>query len=121
MKIFVPRDAAAKALGADEVAAAVRAEAAARGLDVTVVRNGSRGMIWLEPLLEVDSPQGRIGFGPLTAADVPSVLEALQVLFPFRVDANLTSQAFQLLAAVAAPHLLLSHWLERRVRAAARR
>jgi len=46
---------------------------------------------------------------------------ALQALFPFRVDANLTSQAFQLLAAVAAPHLLLSHWLERRVHAAAGR
>ena len=50
MRIFVPLDSAAKALGADEVATAVKAEASRRGLDVTVVRNGSRGMVWLEPL-----------------------------------------------------------------------
>jgi len=56
--------------------------------------------------------------GLLSGATIAGWL-ALQALFPFRVDANLTSQAFQLLAAVAAPHLLLSHWLERRVRAAA--
>ncbi len=76
MKIFVPHDAAAKALGADAVAAAVAAEAAHRGLDVTVVRNGSRGMVWLEPLLEVDTPTGRICFGPVCAKDVPALFEA---------------------------------------------
>jgi Brp/Blh family beta-carotene 15,15'-monooxygenase len=58
--------------------------------------------------------------GLLSGATIVGWL-ALQVLFPFRDDANLTSQAFQLLAAVAAPHLLLSHWLERRVQAAATR
>jgi len=76
MKIFVPRDAAAKALGADELAAALQTEAARRGLDLTLVRNGSRGMVWLEPLLEVETPEGRVAFGPLTAADVPALFDA---------------------------------------------
>ncbi len=76
MKIFVPRDAAAKALGADAVAAAVAAEAARRGLDVTVVRNGSRGMVWLEPLVEVETATGRLAFGPVCAKDVPALFEA---------------------------------------------
>jgi len=76
MRIFVPRDAAAKAVGAEAVAAAVSAEAAARGLPVELVRNGSRGMVWLEPLLEVEPPAGRIAFGPVTAADVPALFDA---------------------------------------------
>ena len=58
MKIYVPGDAAARALGADDVARAVQAQAALRGIDVTVVRNGSRGMIWLEPLVEVETAAG---------------------------------------------------------------
>ena len=70
MRIWVPGDAAAKGLGAERVAAALLREAAARGADVTLVRNGSRGMIWLEPLVEVETPAGRLAFGPMTAADV---------------------------------------------------
>ncbi|RID91717.1 NADH-quinone oxidoreductase subunit NuoF [Gemmobacter lutimaris] len=73
MKIYVPGDAAAKALGADDVARAVVTEAAARGVEVTVVRNGSRGMIWLEPLVEIVTDQGRMGFGPMLVADVPAL------------------------------------------------
>ena len=76
MKIYVPGDSAAKAVGADEVAAAVAREAAARGLNVEVIRNGTRGMIWLEPLLEVERAEGRSGFGPVTAADVPALFDA---------------------------------------------
>ena len=76
MKIYVPRDAAAKGLGAEAVAAAMRTEAKARGLDVTLVRNGSRGMVWLEPLVEVETPAGRLAFGPVTAADVPALFDA---------------------------------------------
>ncbi|MEX2519707.1 MAG: NADH-ubiquinone oxidoreductase-F iron-sulfur binding region domain-containing protein [Paracoccaceae bacterium] len=75
MKIYIPRDSAAKALGADEVAAAIAAEAARRGLDVTVVRNGSRGMIWLEPLVEMEEGGERLAYGPLTAADAPRLLD----------------------------------------------
>ncbi|RZQ60083.1 formate dehydrogenase beta subunit [Amycolatopsis suaedae] len=72
--IYVPRDSAAVSVGADEVAAAVEREALASGLDVRVVRNGSRGMLWLEPLVEVATPQGRIGYGPVTPEQVPDLL-----------------------------------------------
>jgi formate dehydrogenase iron-sulfur subunit len=73
MKVYVPRDAAARALGADDVAVAVVAEAARVGIDITLVRNGSRGMVWLEPLVEVETDAGRMGFGPMTVADVPGI------------------------------------------------
>lgn len=73
MKIYVPLDSAAVALGADAVAAAVVAEAARHGVAVEVIRNGSRGMVWLEPLVEVALPEGRLGFGPMTVADVPGL------------------------------------------------
>lgn len=76
MRIYIPLDSAAKALGADEVAAAVTAEALRRGLEVTVVRNGSRGMVWLEPLLEVDSAAGRLAFGPIEPGDVSGLFDA---------------------------------------------
>ncbi|MDX6262904.1 MAG: formate dehydrogenase iron-sulfur subunit, partial [Kribbellaceae bacterium] len=55
MKIFVPRDAAARSVGADEVAERIAAAAAAAGREIEVVRNGSRGMLWLEPLVEVET------------------------------------------------------------------
>ncbi|MFD1882610.1 NADH-ubiquinone oxidoreductase-F iron-sulfur binding region domain-containing protein [Paracoccus pacificus] len=70
MRIWVPIDAAARALGADAVAAAVLAEAERRGETVEIVRNGTRGMIWLEPLVEVERDGARHGFGPMTPADV---------------------------------------------------
>jgi formate dehydrogenase iron-sulfur subunit len=70
MKIYLPLDSAAVALGADDVAAAILAHAAKAGVQVDLIRHGSRGMVWLEPLAEVETPQGRIGFGPMTPADV---------------------------------------------------
>jgi formate dehydrogenase iron-sulfur subunit len=75
MKVYVPADAAARACGADDVVIALQAEAAARGVDLTLVRNGSRGMVWLEPLVEVETPKGRIGFGPMTAGAVAQVFD----------------------------------------------
>ncbi|WP_323778307.1 NADH-quinone oxidoreductase subunit NuoF [Leisingera sp.] len=75
MKIYVPMDSAAKALGADDVAAAIIAEAASRGLEIELIRNGTRGMIWLEPLVEIDRGAGREGYGPVTPADVPALLD----------------------------------------------
>lgn len=75
-RIFVPCDAAAQSMGANAVAAAVQAEIESRGLDASVVRNGSRGLLWLEPLLEVETPAGRIGYGPVTPADVKSIFAA---------------------------------------------
>ena len=75
MKIYVPMDSAAKALGADEVAESIKREAASRGIDAEIIRNGSRGMVWLEPLVEIDQGQGRIGYGPVSADDVPALLD----------------------------------------------
>ncbi|MCW1950516.1 MAG: formate dehydrogenase [Octadecabacter sp.] len=75
MKIYVPLDSAAKALGADDVAATILSEAAMRGLDVDVIRNGTRGMIWLEPLVEIETDKGRVGYGAVEVADVPALLD----------------------------------------------
>jgi formate dehydrogenase iron-sulfur subunit len=76
VRLYVPRDAFALAVGAERVVAALRREAAARGLEITITRTGSRGMAWLEPLLEVATPQGRIAYGPVTVADVSPLLAA---------------------------------------------
>ncbi|PTV95748.1 formate dehydrogenase beta subunit [Rhodobacter aestuarii] len=77
MKIWVPCDAAAKACGAERVVAEITAQAAARGVSVDIRRNGTRGMVWLEPLVEVETEAGRVGFGPMTPADVPALFEDL--------------------------------------------
>ena len=74
MKIYLPLDSAAVALGADEIAEALHVHAKAKGIDLTIVRNGSRGMVWLEPMAEVETPAGRLAFGPLTLSDVPALL-----------------------------------------------
>ena len=78
MKIYVPLDTAAVAVGADEVAAAILAEAKARDIPVELIRNGTRGMVWLEPLVEVETEAGRIGFGPMETADVPFLFDDLE-------------------------------------------
>jgi formate dehydrogenase iron-sulfur subunit len=74
--LYVPGDAAALALGADEVASAIIQHANKLKLDINIVRNGSRGLFWLEPLIEVVTAQGRIAYGPVTAADVPKLFAA---------------------------------------------
>ncbi|MCI4679700.1 formate dehydrogenase [Rhodoblastus acidophilus] len=75
-KIYVPRDAAALSVGANAVVDAIQREAKARGEAVEIVRNGSRGMFWLEPLVEVETAQGRVGYGPVKARDVASLFDA---------------------------------------------
>ncbi|MGC8468372.1 MAG: formate dehydrogenase beta subunit [Acetobacteraceae bacterium] len=75
-RIFIPRDSAALACGADEVAAALATQARARGIALEIVRNGSRGMFWLEPLVEVATPAGRIGYGPVGPEDVAGLIAA---------------------------------------------
>ena len=77
LRIFVPGDAGAVAVGADEVAVALEQAAAARGLAIDLVRTGSRGLYWLEPMVEVATSAGRVAFGPVTPADAASVLEAM--------------------------------------------
>jgi formate dehydrogenase iron-sulfur subunit len=70
-RFYVPRDSAARSMGADEVAKAL----AAAGVEI--VRNGSRGLLFLEPLVEVETAEGRIAYGPVAPEDVPSLLSAL--------------------------------------------
>lgn len=74
--VFVPCDSAALAAGADQVAETIAQEAAKRGLKVKLVRNGSRGLLWLEPFAEVQTPAGRVAYGPIRAVDVPGLFDA---------------------------------------------
>lgn len=76
IRIFVPIDAAALSVGAEAVARNIAREAQARGLAVEIVRNGSRGMLWLEPLVEVETPAGRIAYGPVAGKDVAGLFDA---------------------------------------------
>ncbi len=75
-RIFVPIDAASLSVGADAVAQAILREANERGVAIDLVRNGSRGMLWLEPLVEVETPAGRTAYGPVTAKGVAGLFEA---------------------------------------------
>jgi len=75
IKIYVPRDSSVLSLGANQVALAIVVEAARRGASVEIIRNGSRGLFWLEPLVEVVTPEGRIAYGPVLPEDVPSLFE----------------------------------------------
>jgi formate dehydrogenase iron-sulfur subunit len=77
LRVYVPGDAAAVACGADEIAAALEASASKRKIAIEIVRNGSRGMHWLEPMTEVATTEGRIAYGPVELADVDSVLSAM--------------------------------------------
>ena len=76
VRVFVPGDAAAVSVGADEVAQAIAIEAPQRKVDVELIRNGTRGMLWLEPLVEVETANGRIAYGPVTESDIGSLFEA---------------------------------------------
>jgi len=74
--VYVPRDAGALALGAENVAAAIAAQAQQSGAQLSLRRNGSRGLYWLEPLVEVETPQGRVAYGPVCLKDVASLFAA---------------------------------------------
>jgi len=76
IRIYVPADSAALALGADDVASAIVREAAQRGIAIELVRNGTRGLLYLEPLVEVGTPDGRIGFGNVDEDDVAALFDA---------------------------------------------
>jgi formate dehydrogenase iron-sulfur subunit len=75
-RIFIPKDVAALAVGADKLAAKIAAEAQTRGILIEIIRTGSRGMFFLEPLVEVETEQGRIGYGPVAASDVDALFDA---------------------------------------------
>ena len=76
MRVFVPSDTTARSVGADRVAAAIVAEAEANARTLEIVRNGSRGLYWLEPMVEVEVDGERIAYGPITPEDVPSLFAA---------------------------------------------
>jgi formate dehydrogenase iron-sulfur subunit len=76
IKIYVPRDSSALAVGADDVAQAIAAEAAAKKISIQIIRNSSRGLAWLETFVEVETAQGRVGYGPIDAGDVKRLFAA---------------------------------------------
>lgn len=73
--VYIPKDAAALSVGAQKVADAITAQANARGVEIKLIRTGSRGALWLEPLVEVMTDQGRVAYGPVTVGDVPGLFE----------------------------------------------
>ena len=74
--VYVPCDSSAISLGANRVAAAIAKEAEKRNIDIHLIRNGSRGLFWLEPLVEVATEEGRIAYGPVQISDVASLFDA---------------------------------------------
>jgi formate dehydrogenase iron-sulfur subunit len=76
VKVFVPRDSTALSLGANRTALAIQAEAEKRGIDIELIRNGSRGAFWLEPMVEIETDKGRIAYAPVKSNDVASLFDA---------------------------------------------
>src|SRR5690606_28598993 len=75
-RIYIPGDSGALALGADKVAKAIESELAARGVEAKIIRNGSRGAYFLEPMVEVATATGRIAYGPVQPSDVKSLFDS---------------------------------------------
>ena len=78
LRLFIPVDAGALAVGAEQVAAALRAAAARQNVAVDIVRTGSRGLYWLEPMVEAQTPAGRVAYGPVAPSDAESLLAAIR-------------------------------------------
>lgn len=78
-RIYVPNDTSAWSVGADEVAVAIAERARTLNADWTIVRNGSRGAYWLEPLVEIDTPDGRLGFGNVEPSHVAELFAGTEM------------------------------------------
>ena len=76
VKVYVPRDSSALSVGAERTAKTIAAEAAKRGIAIELIRNGSRGMFYLEPMVEVETASGRVAYAPVTPKDVASLFDA---------------------------------------------
>ncbi|HRL27925.1 MAG TPA: NADH-quinone oxidoreductase subunit NuoF [Alcaligenes sp.] len=74
--VYIPRDTAAVAMGAHQLASELAEQARLRGQDLRIVRNGSRGLLWLEPMIEVQTTEGRVAYGPVQSEDLPGLLDA---------------------------------------------
>jgi formate dehydrogenase iron-sulfur subunit len=92
IRIFVPGDAGAVAVGADEVALALEKAAGKSGTAIEIVRTGSRGLYWLEPMIEIATAQGRVAYGPMTPADAVSVLKAIVADGPHALRLGVTEE-----------------------------
>jgi len=92
MRIFVPRDAGAIAVGADDVVAALEQAAEKRDLPIQIIRTGSRGLYWLEPMVEVATVKGRVAYGPVSPADVTSLFDAMACNGPHPVWLGLANE-----------------------------
>jgi formate dehydrogenase iron-sulfur subunit len=75
-RVFIPRDSTALAAGADATAEAIATQARERKLDIEILRTGSRGLFWLEPMVEVETAQGRIAYGPVAADEAGGLFAA---------------------------------------------
>ncbi len=73
--LYIPQDTTALAMGADDVAQCFLQQAVAHSVTINIIRNGSRGLFYLEPLVEVETPQGRVAYGPVSPSDVESLLQ----------------------------------------------
>jgi formate dehydrogenase iron-sulfur subunit len=82
LRLFIPRDAGALAVGAEEVAAAIANAARSRDLEIEIIRTGSRGLYWLEPMVEAEAPTGRIAFGQVAPSDAAGLLDAMVIDSP---------------------------------------
>ena len=76
IKVYVPRDSTALSIGANRTAKAIALEAQKRGIEIELIRNGSRGLFWLEPLIEVATINGRVAFAPVQPNDVAGLFDA---------------------------------------------
>ena len=75
-KIFIPGDSSSLSLGADKVYQEILNESKKRNIDVEIIRNGSRGLFWLEPMVEVETLKGRVAYGPVTISDINSLFDS---------------------------------------------
>ncbi len=90
LRLFIPVEAGALAVGAEEVAAALGSAASRRNVAVEIVRTGSRGLYWLEPTVEVETPAGRVAYGPVAPSDVETLLGAIVADGPHKLRLGLT-------------------------------
>ena len=75
IKVFVPIDDAACSVGANEVAQELETQAKSRNIEIELIRNGSRGMLWLEPLVEVEIENKRYGFANIDETKVKELFD----------------------------------------------
>ncbi len=75
-KVFVPRDTTACSLGSDKVADQLQQHFVTSNVPAEVIRNGSRGLYWLEPLIEIETEAGRFSYGPIKPEEVSEFIEA---------------------------------------------